>query len=114
MPRRRGAPWAGALLLLVALQGCFTAGLWGFEVTSERDPITHEEQASFEARDGEELGSVWFRILATPLSLVLDDLEKRASVERAYAKIAPMFWGPRIPLDEACNTIRAWVDALRG
>lgn len=36
------------------------------------------------------------------------------SVERAYAKIAPMFWGKRIPLDEACATIRAWVGALRG
>lgn len=47
-------------------------------------------------------------------SLVLDDLEKRASVERAYTKIAPMFWGPRIPLDDACATIRAWVGALRG
>lgn len=47
-------------------------------------------------------------------SLTLDDLEKRASVERAYAKIAPMFWGPRIPLDDACATIRAWVGALRG
>ena len=47
-------------------------------------------------------------------SLVLDDPEKRASVERAYAKIAPMFWGPRILLDDACATIRAWVGALRG
>ena len=47
-------------------------------------------------------------------SLLLDDLQKRASVERAYAKIAPMFWGPRVPLDEACATIRAWVGALRG
>jgi hypothetical protein len=47
-------------------------------------------------------------------SLVLDDREKRASVERAYAKIAPMFWGPRIPLDEACAIIREWVGALRG
>lgn len=46
-------------------------------------------------------------------SLVLDDPEKRASVERAYAKIAPMFWGKRIPLDEACATIREWVGALR-
>jgi hypothetical protein len=46
-------------------------------------------------------------------SLVLEGLEKRASVERAFAKIAPMFWGPRIPLDAACATIRAWVGALR-
>lgn len=47
-------------------------------------------------------------------SLVLDDAEKRSSVERAYAKIAPMFWGPRIPLDETCATIREWVGALHG
>jgi len=47
-------------------------------------------------------------------SLVLDDTKKRASVERAYTKIAPMFWGPRIALDEACATLREWVDALRG
>jgi hypothetical protein len=46
-------------------------------------------------------------------SLVLDDAEKRSSVERAYARIAPMFWGPRIPLDDACATIREWVGALR-
>ena len=47
-------------------------------------------------------------------SLRLGNREKRESVERAYAKIAPMFWGPRIPLDEACTTIRDWVGALRG
>lgn len=47
-------------------------------------------------------------------SLVLDDTGKRASVERAYARIGPMFWGRRIPLDEACVTIRQWVAALRG
>jgi hypothetical protein len=47
-------------------------------------------------------------------SLVLDAPEKRASVERAYGKIAPMFWGARIPLDEACAIIREWVGALRG
>jgi hypothetical protein len=37
-------------------------------------------------------------------SLVLDDPAKRAAVEQAYDRIAPMFWGPRIPLDEACGT----------
>jgi hypothetical protein len=47
-------------------------------------------------------------------SLLLDDLEKRAAVERAYATVAPMFWGPRIPLDDACATIRDWVRALPG
>jgi len=47
-------------------------------------------------------------------SLLLDDPQKRATVERAYARIAPMFWGPRIPHDEACATIRDWVRVLRG
>jgi hypothetical protein len=43
-------------------------------------------------------------------ALTLADGEKRAEVERAYANIAPMFWGPRIPLDEACATIRGWLE----
>lgn len=47
-------------------------------------------------------------------SLQLDDVAKRARAEQAYARIAPMFWGARIPLDEACVTIREWVSALRG
>ncbi|MCZ7683714.1 MAG: nucleotidyl transferase AbiEii/AbiGii toxin family protein [Sandaracinaceae bacterium] len=47
-------------------------------------------------------------------SLRLDAPEKRAAVERSWEKIAPMFWGPRIPLDDACATIRDWVRALRG
>lgn len=39
----------------------------------------------------------------------LTDARKRADVERAYEKIAPMYWGPRIPLDEACASIRGWL-----
>ena len=42
-------------------------------------------------------------------ALVLADPDKRAAIDKAYAKIAPMFWGPRIALDEACDTIRAWL-----
>lgn len=42
-------------------------------------------------------------------ALHLLDAAKRAEVERAYEKIAPMFWGPRIPLDEACAVIRGWL-----
>jgi uncharacterized protein YceK len=72
--RRRASRWVGSLVLLLALHGCMTAGLWGFDVTSERDPITREEQTSLEAREGEELGSVWLRLLATPFTLVLDCL----------------------------------------
>jgi hypothetical protein len=47
-------------------------------------------------------------------ALVLADAEKRAAIERAYVKIAPMFWGPRIPLDEACATIRGWLERPPG
>jgi hypothetical protein len=41
--------------------------------------------------------------------LRLDDVEKREVIEKAHAKIAPMFWGERIGLDEACHTIHAWL-----
>ncbi len=42
----------------------------------------------------------------------LADQDKRVKVERAFGKIAPMFWGPRIPLDECCSVIRAWIKRL--
>ncbi|MBX3184254.1 MAG: nucleotidyl transferase AbiEii/AbiGii toxin family protein [Polyangiaceae bacterium] len=42
-------------------------------------------------------------------ALVLSDGERRAAVERALARIQTMFWGPRIPVDEACETIREWI-----
>ena len=47
-------------------------------------------------------------------ALTLADGEKRAAVERAYAKIGPMFWGPRMPLVEACATIRDWLERPPG
>lgn len=45
-------------------------------------------------------------------SLLLTDAEKRVEIERAYSKIAPMFWGQRISLDEACLAIRGWLEGL--
>ena len=45
-------------------------------------------------------------------SLALDETTKRAAVERAYERIAPMFWGPRIPLNEACRVLQGWVATL--
>jgi len=42
-------------------------------------------------------------------ALRLDNADKRVIVEKAWAKIAPMFWGERIALDEACRTIRSWL-----
>jgi hypothetical protein len=44
-------------------------------------------------------------------ALVLDDVARREAVEQALARIQGMFWGPRIPLDETCATVREW---LRG
>jgi hypothetical protein len=47
-------------------------------------------------------------------ALQLADPDKRAEVEIAHQKIAPMFWGPRIPLDECCSVIRGWLEDLGG
>ena len=37
------------------------------------------------------------------------DAERKAAVDRALARISTMFWGPRVPVDEACGTIREWI-----
>jgi len=42
-------------------------------------------------------------------ALRLEDSDKRKVIEKAYVKIAPMFWGDRISLDEACSTVRSWL-----
>ncbi len=42
-------------------------------------------------------------------ALVLSDGGRRAAVDSALARISTMFWGPRIPVDEACATIRVWI-----
>ena len=33
------------------------------------------------------------------------------AIRSAHGAIAPMFWGPRIPIDDACATIRGWISA---
>jgi len=50
--------------------------------------------------------------IADEPALMLDDHGKRAAVSAAYARISPMFWGPRLPLAEACRTLREWVGEL--
>jgi len=42
-------------------------------------------------------------------ALLLVDPARRAEIARAFERIRPMFWGDRIPLDEACTTIIDWV-----
>lgn len=43
-------------------------------------------------------------------ALTLADADRREAVERALTRIGGMFWGPRIPLGEACATIQAWIE----
>ena len=40
----------------------------------------------------------------------LTDNERWRLVQKAHDAIAPMFWGPRISLTEACDDIRGWLD----
>ncbi len=42
-------------------------------------------------------------------AFALDDRGGRAELEAAHGRIAPMYWGPRLSLDEACAAIRDWV-----
>jgi hypothetical protein len=42
-------------------------------------------------------------------ALLLSDAARRAAVDRALARISTMFWGARIPADDACATIREWI-----
>ncbi|MCC6805812.1 MAG: nucleotidyl transferase AbiEii/AbiGii toxin family protein [Deltaproteobacteria bacterium] len=42
-------------------------------------------------------------------ALLLSNAERRAAVDRALVRISPMFWGPRVSVDEACSTIREWI-----
>jgi len=42
-------------------------------------------------------------------ALLRTDAERRMAVDRALARISTMFWGPRIPVDDACAAIREWI-----
>ena len=35
--------------------------------------------------------------------------ERLDAIRAAHAAIAPMFWGPRVTLDDACEAIRSWI-----
>ena len=47
---------------------------------------------------------------ATDAAFVLAPSDRRRELERAYDQIGPMYWGERVPLDEACASIRSWID----
>ena len=39
----------------------------------------------------------------------LPDPDRRAALEAAHDLVAPMYWGPRLSLAQACETIRTWL-----
>lgn len=49
--------------------------------------------------------------LAGDPALAPGDNARWEAIRAAHAAIAPMFWGSRIPLDEACAAIRDWIVA---
>jgi hypothetical protein len=46
-------------------------------------------------------------------ALTLDDPVRARALEAAHAAIAPMFWGERLSLSEACSIIQAWLAHVR-
>jgi len=35
-------------------------------------------------------------------------------VQKAHDVIGPMFWGPRLSLEDACADVRSWLDTELG
>lgn len=52
--------------------------------------------------------------VAADAAFAPDSSARWQAVRAAYAAIAPMFWGPRIPLDDACASIRGWIASNLG
>jgi hypothetical protein len=46
---------------------------------------------------------------ADSLAFNPDDGGLWRDVRDAHARIAPMFWGPRVSLDVACERVRRWI-----
>lgn len=74
---RHRAKLALATTLLLALQSCFTLGLWGFDYTPDADGADRDDSSNFEFSD--EPGdppwtwkAVGLRVLLTPIALALD------------------------------------------
>ena len=94
------------LVMLLLLPSCFTFGLWGFELDSERDPHSGRVENTM-AYDSETEWS-WelfaFRLLLTPIALGLDCLTAPVQVwlldeidENAPENNEPRRANPRSP-----------------
>jgi Nucleotidyl transferase AbiEii toxin, Type IV TA system len=46
--------------------------------------------------------------------LVPDEGSRWAAIRAAHAAIGQMFWGPRVSVEEACATVRAWISETFG
>lgn len=46
---------------------------------------------------------------ASDLAFNPDEGPRFTAIREAHQAIAPMYWGPRISLEAACTSIRAWV-----
>ena len=46
---------------------------------------------------------------ADDVALLPRDDERWKAIRSAHAAIEPMFWGPRVSIDDACDAIRGWV-----
>ena len=69
-------------LLLLALTGCFTMGLWGYDTDSERDPVTGAREATYTYDEETQWswGLLLGRVLLTPVALCLDCLTAPAQI----------------------------------
>lgn len=52
-------------------------------------------------------------LAATDEAFTLADGAARRDLAAAHGLIAPMFWGPRIELEECCRLIRAWLEGCK-
>lgn len=52
--------------------------------------------------------------VSTDSAFIPGDDERWDAIRAAFAAIAPMFWGPRLALPEACRTIREWIERRFG
>ena len=102
MTRRWLLPSALACLLL--LPSCFTFGVWGFELESERDPRSGrvENTMAYDAETEWSWELFAFRLLLTPIALGLDCLTAPVQVwllqemdEDAPESIEPRRASPR-------------------
>ena len=42
------------------------------------------------------------------------DDDRWRAVQEAHAAIGPMFWGPRLSLEDACTDLHTWLDTELG